>query len=173
MVIIVTGAIGIGKTTVCEKVVRIARSQGHSCGGVITRKARNEDIVIEDIQTGETRVLASTGGIYQGPRTAKYSFNPEGIYFGIQAIERGTSSNILLVDELGPLELRGQGFARIMEQIAAGKVKNCIVVIRKELLSAFLPLLGIVTSIFEITSDNRNELPGEIGLVLTRVATAE
>jgi nucleoside-triphosphatase len=173
MVIIVTGAIGIGKTTVCEKVVRIARSQGHSCGGVIARKARNEDIVIEDIQTGETRVLASTGGIYQGPRTAKYSFNPEGIYFGIQAIERGTSSNILLVDELGPLELRGQGFARIMEQIAAGKVKNCIVVIRKELLSAFLPLLGTVTSIFEITSDNRNELPGEIGLVLTRVAAAE
>ena len=173
MVIIVTGAIGIGKTTVCEKVVRIARSQGHSCGGVIARKARNEDIVIEDIQTGETRVLASTGGIYQGPRTAKYSFNPEGIYFGIQAIERGTSSNILLVDELGPLELRGQGFARIMEQIAAGKVKNCIVVIRKELLSAFLPLLGTVTSIFEITGDNRNELPGEIGLVLTRVAAAE
>jgi nucleoside-triphosphatase len=173
MVIIVTGAIGIGKTTVCEKVVRIARSQGHSCGGVIARKARNEDIVIEDIQTGETRVLASTGGIYQGPRTAKYSFNPEGIYFGIQAIERGTSSNILLVDELGPLELRGQGFARIMEQIAAGKVKNCIVVIRKELLSAFLPLLGTVTSIFEITSDNRNELPGEIGLVLTRADAAE
>ncbi len=173
MVIIVTGAIGIGKTTVCEKVIRTARSQGHSCGGVITRKARNEDIVIEDIQTGETRVLASTGGIYQGPRTAKYSFNPEGIDFGIQAIERGTSSNILLVDELGHLELRGQGFARIMEQIAAGKVKNCIVIIRKELLSAFLPLLGTVTSIFEITSDNRNELPGEIGLVLTRVAAAE
>ena len=173
MVIIVTGAIGIGKTTVCEKVIRAARSQGYSCGGVIARKARNEDIVIEDIQTGETRVLASAGGIYQGPRTAKYSFNPEGIDFGIQAIDRGTSSDILLVDELGHLELRGQGFAGIIEQVAAGKVKNCIVVIRKELLSAFLPQLGTATSIFEITSDNRNELPGEIGLVLTRADAAE
>jgi len=173
MVIIITGAIGIGKTTVCEKVVRTARSQGHSCGGVIARKTRNEDIVIEDIRTGETRVLASTGAIYQGPRTAKYFFSPEGIDFGIQAIDRGTSSDILLVDELGPIELRGQGFTRVMEQVAVGKVKNCIVVIRKGLISAFLPRLGTAASVFETTIDNREELPGEIGLVLTRAVTAE
>ncbi len=173
MVIIITGDIGIGKTTVCEKVVRTARSQGHSCGGVIARKAGNGDIVIEEILTGETRVLASTDDIYQGPRTAKYFFNPEGIDFGIQAIDRGTSSDILLVDELGPIELRGQGFSGVVERIADGKIKNCIVVIRKGLLSAFLPQLGMTTSVFEITSDNRNELPGEIGLVLTRAVTAE
>lgn len=173
MVIIVTGSTGTGKTTVCEKVIRTARSQGYSCGGVLTRKARNEDIVIEDVQTGGKRVLASTRGIYQGPRTAKYCFNPEGIDFGIQAIERGTSSDILLVDELGHLELRGQGFSEVVEQIAAGKVKNYIVVIRKGLLSAFLPQLGTAPSVFEVTSDNRNELPGEIGLVLTRAVTAE
>ena len=173
MVIIITGAIGIGKTTVCEKVITTARSQGHSCGGVITRKARNEDIVIEDVRTGETRVLASTGDIYRGPRTAKYFFNPEGISFGIQAIDRGTSSNILLVDELGPIELRGEGFSGVVEQIASGKIKNCIVVIRKGLLSAFLPRLGTAKSVFEITIANRNELPREIGLVLTRAVTAE
>jgi nucleoside-triphosphatase THEP1 len=173
MVIIITGATGIGKTTVCEKVIRAARSRGHSCGGVITRKARNGDIVIEDVRTGETRVLASTRGIYQGPRTTKYFFNPEGIDFGIQAIDRGISSDIILVDELGPIELRGEGFTKVIRQIGAGKVRNCIVVIRKELLSAFLPQLGTAPPVFEVTSDNRNELPGEIGLVLTRAVTAE
>ncbi|MBC8511380.1 MAG: hypothetical protein H8D32_00170, partial [Dehalococcoidia bacterium] len=127
----------------------------------------------EDIRTGETRVLASTGGIYQGPRTAKYFFNPEGIDFGIQAIDSGIASDVLLVDELGPIELGGEGFSEVVEQIASGKIKNCIVVIRKGLLSAFLPQLSTATSIFEITSDNRNELPGEIGLVLTRAVTAE
>ena len=173
MVIIITGAIGIGKTTVCQKVIEIARSQGYSCGGVIACKSKNEDIVIKDIQAGETRILASTSNIYQGPRTAKYFFNPEGIDFGIEAIDRGTTADILMVDELGPIELRGQGFTRVMEQIAAGKVKNCIVVIRKGLLSAFLPQLGTATSVFEITGDNRNQLPGEIGLVLARAVTAE
>ena len=173
MVIIVTSVIGIGKTTICEKVIDIARSLGYSCGGIITYKTRNEDIIIEDIQTGETKALASTSNIYQGPRTAKYFFNPEGIDFGIQAIDRGTASDILLVDELGYLELSGQGFAKVIEQVVAGKVKNCIMVIREELLSAFLLQLGATTSVFETTIDNRNQLPREIGLVLIRAATAE
>ena len=173
MVIVVTGAVGVGKTTVCEKVIRIARSQGHSCGGVIARKARNEDIIIEDVQTGETRVLASPGDKHEGPRTAKYSFSPEGIEFGIRAIDRGIASDIVLVDELGHLELRGEGFTRAIDHIIAGQVKNCVVVIRKGLLSAFLPMLGTATSIFETTADNRNELPGEIGRALARAVSAK
>jgi iron complex transport system ATP-binding protein len=172
MVIIVTGAIGIGKTTICQKVIKIAQSQGYSCGGIITCKTCNEDIIIEDVQTGKTKALASTSNIYQGPRTAKYFFNPEGIDFGIQAIDRGTASDILLVDELGHLELSGQGFAKVIEQVAAGQVKNCIMVIRKELLSAFLSQLGATISVFETTIDNRNQLPREIGLVLIRAVTA-
>ncbi len=173
MVIIVTGAIGIGKTTVCEKVVKIAQSQGYSCGGVVTYKTQNEDIIVEDVQTGETKVLASISNIYQGSRTAKYFFNREGFDFGIEAIDRGTASDILLVDELGHLELRGEGFVEVIEQIVAGKVKTCIVVIRKELLSAFLPQLGATTSVFETTINNRNQLPGEIGRILTRAVTAD
>ncbi len=127
----------------------------------------------EDVQTGETRVLASISNIYQGPRTAKYFFNPEGIYSGIEAIDRGTTADILLVDELGRLELNGEGFTGVIGKIAGGKVKTFILVIRKELLSAFLPKLGATTLVFETTIDNRNQLPGEIGQILTRAATAE
>ena len=161
MVIVVTGAIGIGKTTVCQKVIEIARGQGYSCGGVISHKSQNGDILVEDVETGETKVLASTGNIYQGPRTVRYSFSPESISFGVDAVERGISSDIVLVDELGHLELRGEGFAGVVHRIATGNVKSCILVIRKELLSAFLPRLGESTLIFETTIDNRNRLPRE------------
>jgi nucleoside-triphosphatase THEP1 len=167
MVIIITGAVGIGKTTVCEKVIKIARSQGYSCGGIITHKTQSENIIIEDVQASETKILASTSNRYQGPRTAKYSFSPEGIDFGIEAIDRGATSDIFMVDELGHLELNGEGFPKVIEKIADGQVKTCILVIRKELLSAFLPKLGATTSVFETTIDNRNQLPGEIGLALT------
>lgn len=167
MVIIVTGAIGIGKTTVCRKVLKIARSQGYSCGGIITHKTQNEDIIIKDVQTGEIRMLASTSNRYQGPRTAKYFFNPEGIDFGIEAIDRGATSDILMVDELGHLEMNGEGFTKVIEKIVDGQVKTCILVIRKELLSTFLPKLGATTSVFETTIGNRDQLPREIGLALT------
>ncbi|HEY32784.1 MAG TPA: DUF2478 domain-containing protein [Dehalococcoidia bacterium] len=173
MVIIVTGAIGIGKTTVCQKVINIARSQDHSCAGIITCKTQNDDITIEDIQTGETKILASTINVYHGPHTAKYCFDPEGIDFGIQAVDRGATADILMIDELGHLELRGEGFARAVEQITAGEVKNCILVIRKELLPAFLSRLGIATTVFETTLDNRNQLPEEISLALAQAVAAE
>jgi nucleoside-triphosphatase THEP1 len=165
MVIVVTGEIGIGKTTVCEKVIHMAKSLGYSCGGIITPKSE-EGIVIVDIKTGKRKALASISKVYQGPHTGKYFFNPEGIEFGIKAIDRGISSDILFVDEVGYLELQGEGFVKILELIGAGKVKNSVLVIRKELLTAFSARLGSGVSICETTVNTRNELPQRICTLL-------
>ena len=104
--------------------------------------------------------------MYHGPRTQRYYFNPKGIDFGVRAIDRGIPSDILLVDEVGHLELRGEGFIGVLELIKAGKFKGCILVIRKELLSAFLPQLPAKPLVFETTLNSRNQLPQEIGSVL-------
>jgi len=168
MVIIVTGAIGIGKTTVCRKLIEIVRNRGYTCGGILTYKAPDKGIIIEDIQSGEKETLASINDVYHGPRTAKYSFNPDGIDFGIQAVEKGTSAAILVVDEIGHLELRGEGFAKVLQLIKAGNIEVCVLVIRKELLPAFLFQLDAAPLIFETTMNNRNQLPQEIGSVLLK-----
>jgi len=167
MVIIVTGAIGVGKTTVCEKVVNILQSSGCSCSGILTYKAPDESLTILDIQTGEKRALASTDKIYHGPHTDRYFFNTEAINFGIRAIDKGTSSDVLIVDEVGYLELGGEGFVKSLELIRAGRVRNSILVIRKELLSAFLAQLGDKPTIFETTIGTRNQLPQKICSLLT------
>ena len=166
--VIITGAIGIGKTTVCRKLIEILRGKGYTCGGILTYKAADKGIIIEDIQSGEKGTLASINNVYQGPRTARYSFNPDGIEFGIHAVEKGTSAPVLVVDEVGQLELRGEGFARALELIKAGEVEDCVLVIRRELLPAFLPQLPAAPLIFETTTDNRNQLPQEIGSVLLK-----
>ena len=166
MNIIVTGKVGIGKTTVCRKLVEITRNQGHTCGGVLTYKAAGKGIIIEDIQSGEAETLASINNVYDGPRTGRYSFNHRGIEFGIEAIDKGASASILIVDEIGHLELRGEGFAKILELIKVGKVKDCILVIRSGLLPGFLPHFPTKPLIFEATANNRNQLPQEIGSVL-------
>jgi len=163
--IIITGKVGIGKTTVCEKVVAIAKHLGYSCGGILTPKSK-EGIIIVDVQTGETELLASLINIYEGPHIGQYFFNPEGINFGIKAIDRGISSDILFVDEVGYLELKGKGFIKIRELIRAEKVKNSILVIRKQLLLAFSAWLGSKVSIIETTINNRNELPQKISTLL-------
>ena len=166
MNIIITGEIGVGKTTVCEKVIRMAESGGYTCGGILTPKVLNGGVIcgidIIDIQSGERETLASVHNVYRGPRAGKYCFNPDGIGFGISAIEKGRSSDILLVDEIGHLESRGEGFANVLALIGAGEVKSSIVVIRKELLSAFLPQLGAGPYVFETTPNTRDELPQKV-----------
>lgn len=165
MVIIVTGAIGIGKTTVCQKLISLLRDSGYSVGGILTRKAGDE-ITVADLKTGESTTLASSRQDYHGPRTPKYFFNPEGIDFGTRAIERADPSTILVVDELGYLELGDEGFVKAIELIRNGKVKNSILVIRGELLPAFLPRLNAEPLVFEVTTDNRERLPREISALL-------
>ena len=168
MVIIVTGVIGVGKTTVCEKVLRLARSLGYSCGGILTYKGGDGGIIIEDVQSGEREELANIKNVYQGPRTGKYFFNPAGIEFGIKAINRRTPCDILFIDEIGYLELRGEGFSKIFEVVRDGGARNCIIVIRSELLPIFLPQLPKEPQIFETTTNNRDELPQKIGLLLSK-----
>jgi len=171
--IIVTGAVGIGKTTVCRKLIEIVRNRGYTCGGILTYKAADKGIIIEDIQSGEKETLASINNVYHGPRTARYFFNLEGIDFGVRAIEKGTSAAILVVDEIGQLELRGEGFSRVLELIKADKVKYCVLVIREELLPAFLSKLPTKPLIFETTRQSRGLLPHEISSALFEKLAAE
>ncbi len=168
MVIIITGSIGVGKTTVCRTLTEITKNSGYTCGGILTYKAPNQDIYVEDVHTGKTETIASPRNVFDGPQTCKYFFNPAGIDFGIQAIDRGILSDILLVDEIGYLELRGQGFIRVPEVILAGKVKDCVLVIRKELLPYFLPQLPNKLVVFETTLSNRNRLPQVISSALSK-----
>lgn len=167
MVVIVTGAIGVGKTTVCRKLVELLKNRGYTCGGILTCKTADKSLIVEDIQSGQKETLGSINNVYDGPRTDRYFFNPKGISFGIQAIDKGTCAEVLVVDEIGHLELRGEGFVKVVELIRTVKVRNCVLVIRKELLSTFLSQLNIEPCIFHTTLSRRNRLPQEIEALMT------
>ncbi|MFC2057282.1 nucleoside-triphosphatase [Chloroflexota bacterium] len=167
MMMIITGEREIGKSTICKQVEELAHKEWLTCGGIITYKSSDSGIVIKDMQTGRTESLASIENKYKGSYSGKYYFNPAGIQFGLEAIQKGISADILFVDELGHLELKGEGFFSIMKLLISDKIKTSIVVIRKELLAEFLSLLGSKPLIFEATISNRNDLPGVIFSYIT------
>ncbi|MFC1910653.1 nucleoside-triphosphatase [Chloroflexota bacterium] len=156
---IITGDTAIGKSTICEELKELARLEGLTYGGIITCKSSDGGIIIKELQSEMTEILASVDDKYNGPRIGKYYFNPVGIQFGLEAIKNAINTDMLFVDELGYLELKGDGFSSIMKLLTSGKVRNSIVVIRKELLAELLPLLGSNLTIFEATISNRNQLP--------------
>jgi nucleoside-triphosphatase THEP1 len=162
MVIIITGAVGIGKTTVCKKALEIACNSGYSCGGIITHKMPEETLSIMDIRSGEMATLAIPGDRFGGPLTPKFTFDPRGIDFGIQAIEKGISEDILFVDEIGIIETMGEGFIKAFDIVNQRITKTSILVIREELLEYLLPGLDDDPLIFETTVENRDQLPFNI-----------
>jgi nucleoside-triphosphatase THEP1 len=168
MFIIITGEVGIGKGTVCRKALGLLPDANCQCGGVITRKDGDGKIIAEDVLTQTRMTLASRNGDYQGPSVGAYHFNPAGLAFGMDALNKGAALPLFVVDEIGPLEVSGRGFANAVTLINGRKSGSCLAVIRVDSLHSFLPRFDELPLIYLVTSENRNDIPLEISQLLDR-----
>lgn len=159
---VLSGETGIGKSTVCRKLAETARRQGMTCGGVISTKAGGLNIVFEDLKTGKREPLAGEAGKYTGPQFGKYSFSFPGLQSGLASIRQGVSEDILFVDELGHLEVRGEGLAEAFEILSGGEANRCVVVIRGKLLDVLLPRFSGHPRVFYVTVENRDTIARDI-----------
>ena len=73
-IIVLTGARGIGKSTVCRETVALAQGKGYVCGGLLTL-AHNDVREVLDVNRGDSRRLTREGdaaqAIDQGRAQAK------------------------------------------------------------------------------------------------------
>jgi nucleoside-triphosphatase THEP1 len=167
---LLTGPVGVGKTTVAERVVGLARRQGLVCGGLLTPAMINpcgQKIGIwgVNIRTGERRILARTDRELGGPAIGPYSFHKASLTWATGVVERAlSSSDLLVVDEIGKLELwRGTGLAPILPHLAAGQARQALVLVRESLLSELQARLAPVGQVvFEVSLENRVHLPSQI-----------
>lgn len=162
MHIVVTGSIGVGKSTVCRKVIYICRGKGYVCGGVLTFKDTTGDIILEDVSSGTKIIFASCQPEFTGLQVGKYYFNPDSVALGNNILEKQSGSPIFIIDEIGPLELESKGFTGAVNLINKKKTGCCITVIRKSLLSSFLPMFEEAPVVFEITLENRDVMPVQV-----------
>jgi nucleoside-triphosphatase THEP1 len=167
-VLLLTGERGVGKTGVCQRVVREARERGLACAGVVS-PAVSEDgektgITLVDVASGEYRPLAVADDLRGEVRWGKYRFVPEALEWGAQVLEAATPCDLLVVDELGPLELEaGQGLFGALDALNAGGFSLALVVVRPELVEELKGRLGgRVEQVLEVTLANREELPALI-----------
>ncbi len=158
MNIIVSGGIETGKTTVCRQLVQLAQADGLVCGGILTPRSSDGGKLVEDIASGVQVVLATMSGPDQSKVVGRYFMRQQGIEFGKSAIVSAGNSDILIIDELGSLELKGDGFAQAIDLVNEGGVRNAVMVIRSKYLSRFLRLLKGDTTIFEVTVANREKI---------------
>ena len=163
-----TGEPGSGKTTTVRKTAGLLAQRGVGVGGMLTGEIREGGIRVgfslEDLVTHEKGTLARVG-LQEGPRVGKYRVNLYDIErIGVSAIERAVrDSEVVVADELGPMELFSTPFIQAVEKCLASQ-KHFLGTIHKR---ASHPLTSSIRSnskfiILEITPQNRDRMPTEI-----------
>jgi nucleoside-triphosphatase len=162
-ILILTGAPGVGKTTVLSKTVDALKAKGVSVGGMITREVRegNERVGFEiiDLTNGKHGWLAHVNEL--GPQVGKYHVNLEDLdNIGTTAITQAIEKcSAIAIDEIGPMELYSQKFKQSVAQaleskklvlaVVHGKAKDPLVTQVKRRVDA---------EIFNVTFSNRENL---------------
>ena len=146
-IVILTGPVRSGKTNTVKEAVKKLRKTVKT-GGITEPKAykRNSFIGydIQEIATGKEFPFLRIEGNENQQRLGRFFVEAESISKGISAIEASLSSKLLVIDEIGPLELSGEGFAEALktalERTADGVL---LLVIRDTLIEKVIETFGI------------------------------
>ncbi len=143
----------------CLKLIELLRQKGVRCGGVVSREVREAGTRIGfefvDVETGQTFVLASIRG--KGPLVGKYHVDLNGIERAANIL-RQTPSDVIFVDELGPMEIKSYAFKEIVEELARGS-RLLVLVVHGSLAKSY--------SCIEVTAGNRDSMPDDLALHIT------
>jgi len=163
-IIFITGQPGIGKTSVLLNAIEILKKRGYTVGGMISREVRERGVrigfEIVDIYTGQRGWLAHVNQP-EGPKVSKYRVNLEdlktiGVNSVLNAIEK---TDIVAVDEIGPMELFSPEFKRAVVQ-ALKSNKPLLGTIHQRARDALIYTIKARkdTEILEVTYENRGTL---------------
>lgn len=137
---LLTGQIQSGKTNLCLAVSEAARQQGLQLGGLISPAVfdggNKTAIDVIDMKTSSRRRLAELKGNQAGElETIRWSFLPEAIEWGNRVLLEAVPCDLLIIDELGPLEFyRDKGWVNTFSILDSGKYRAALLVVRPSLL---------------------------------------
>lgn len=167
-IIIITGETGRGKTSFLEKIIPMLKQSGFSVYGFIARACFDNEIksgyILEDINSGVKINLIKTEDFNGAIKFRKYYFSADGIAQGNAIIESAStfySNSILVIDEIGPMELKGLGWSESLNKLTALQQYQTIWVVRKQILEDVINQWNltdpVVIDISETSPETANE----------------
>ncbi|MBU2617947.1 MAG: NTPase [Euryarchaeota archaeon] len=158
--IAITGPPRIGKTTVCRKVMDLLRCK---VGGITTseiREGNRRGFQIMDLMTGMVGTLAHVHGA--GPRVGKYHVNLADLEeIGARAIERAIHADLIVIDEIAPMELMSEKFVRAVQK-ALDSDKPMLITLHHRSRHPLAERIRSEFDVMEITKENRDMIVDKI-----------
>lgn len=180
----VTGRPGSGKSTVCRKVIEMLSAVGQrpnidrftfgeselpfgqrpKVGGMLSadmrRDGRRVGFELMNIMTGEKGILAHIE--QDGPRVGKYGVNLGDLdRIGVKAIGDALRADLIVIDEIAPMELRSEGFIMAVSR-AMESDKPMLVALHQRSNHELVKRIRSAFDVIEITDENRDEIPNMI-----------
>ena len=163
--IAVTGSPGIGKSTVVEKVTKVMKCR---VGGVLARdkrfNGRRIGFELLDIASGDVGVLADETG--NGPQLGKYRVHLDSLEkIGAMAVQNAIQCDLIVVDEVGPMELSSRSFISAVENAIASQ-KPMLIVLHEWSNHPLAKKIRRTFQVISVTRENRDMLVKEIAQAL-------
>jgi len=143
-----TGKKHSGKTTGATRLVRAAREKGYIVAGILAPAVHRNDALIGfdavDLRSGQRAALARDDG--SGGTAGRFEFLAEGLRLGKASLSPAAtaSADLIVVDEIGPIELNRQGWRRSVDQLVQSCKTTMLLVVREELADEVERLYGDV-----------------------------
>lgn len=163
--IILTGEKESGKTTLLKGLIDEVQKKSISVSGILQIGVWKENVRhgfdLLDIQTNDSIPLCRTDASDEGIVTGKFIFKPDAIQHGrsILSISKISKADVVIIDEIGPLELSGEGWAKPLSELAEHYTGILIIVVRKSLIDEMCRNFVIVPSlVLDIDKISVNEM---------------
>lgn len=160
-IFIITGEQGSGKTTFLTDVVNGLKKSKVSVGGILAegywKNDQRDRFDLVNQATNEKVVFCQREVVEGWEKIRHFYINPEGQQFGENALEIDNLGNVdvIVVDEIGPFELKGKGWAEPVNQILSKTSIVKLLVIRKALLEEIVKNFRIKKyTIFEVGKES-------------------
>ncbi|MCK4747762.1 MAG: DUF2478 domain-containing protein [Bacteroidales bacterium] len=149
-IFLVTGGVQSGKTTFVNKLVERLWKDRLRVAGFLSEGTMMDGVrvgfTLVDLQSGRRIPLASVEPVKGWTPFRRFYFNPEAWKKGETIIREGLleDPHLIVIDEVGPLELQGAGWSAILDELAAKRPAVQLWVVRKQCLQEVIETWDIL-----------------------------
>jgi len=146
MICLLTGSVHSGKTSFLKKTVYRLVENNIPVEGFLSVAVLGNHMTIGydlyDLKKEKTIPFIRMNGKTGWQRVGAFFFIPQSLEKAKEIILKSKSTNILVVDEIGPLELSGEGLWPALKKIISDPSRLILFVVRDNCLDRVLSLLG-------------------------------
>ena len=160
-VFILTGAVGQGKTTQIQNLIRLFSDRNVKTGGIVSPRLMDNDITtgydVVDIGRNKREAFLRLSAGDNLSKIGKYSIMPQGLHLGLNAlmVSNNLGNQIVIIDEAGSLELEGHGWAAKITDLLKASNNHLLIVVRNTLVDKIIQKWNLSPArIFDISESD-------------------